>query len=46
MKYRNEKTGAIIDVESEMGGDWKPVAAPKADKAETKAPKKEKKAKK
>ena len=25
MLYRNEKTGAIIDVNSVLGGDWKPV---------------------
>ena len=46
MKYRNELTGAIIDVESEMGGVWKPVAAPGTDKSAKKAPKKEKKAEK
>lgn len=25
MRYRHEKTGAIIDVKSEMGGCWIPV---------------------
>lgn len=29
MKYINEKTGKVIDVESEMTGAWKPVEAPK-----------------
>ena len=39
MKYRNKKTGAIIDVKAELSGDWMPVEAPK--KAEPKkAPKK------
>lgn len=25
MLYRNEKTGVVIEVESVLGGDWKPV---------------------
>lgn len=25
MVYRHEKTGAVIDVNSKMGGRWKPV---------------------
>ena len=25
MIYRNEKTGAIIETESVLGGNWKPV---------------------
>lgn len=25
MLYRNEKTGVVIDVNSVLGGDWKPV---------------------
>ena len=29
MKYRNIKTGAVIDVRSECGGDWVPVEAKK-----------------
>ena len=39
MLYRHEKTGAVIDVKSKMGGCWVPVeepgtppAAPKEDK--------------
>ena len=28
MKYVNEKTGKIIDVQSAMGGAWTPVKAP------------------
>jgi len=36
MEYRNKKTGAVIDVNSELGGDWEPVEAPKS------SPKKEK----
>lgn len=27
MLYRNEKTGIVIDVNSVLGGDWKPVEA-------------------
>lgn len=27
MEYRNVKTGAVIDVDSELGGDWEPVKA-------------------
>ncbi len=50
MLYRHKITGAMIDVESTVGGDWEPVKAPvpvhaadqKADKpaAEKPAPKK------
>lgn len=43
MLYRNEKTGATIDVKSELGGKWKPVEAEKTaekPKATTKAKKK------
>ena len=29
MIYRHKTTGAVIDVESTMGGDWEPVKAPK-----------------
>ena len=45
MLYRNTKTGAVIDVNSEMGGKWEPVSAPKAvpeKKAEKPAPAKRK----
>ena len=40
MLYRNEKTGVVIDVESVLGGDWKPVETktaeePKEPKAKT-----------
>lgn len=28
MKYRNKKTGVIIDVQSELKGAWEPVEAP------------------
>ena len=39
MEYRNKKTGVVIDVKSELRGDWEPVKAEK--KSETKkAPKK------
>lgn len=38
MKYRNKKTGAVIDVESNVGGDWEPVKAPAAPKTEKAAP--------
>ena len=38
MKYRNKRTGVVIDVESELGGDWEPVKAPTAQKTEKAAP--------
>ena len=28
MLYRNIKTGAVVDVQSEVKGDWEPVKAP------------------
>ena len=35
MKYQNKNTGAVIEAESVLGGDWMPVKEPKkADKAE------------
>ncbi len=42
MEYRNVKTGAVINVESEMGGNWVPVSAPpkKEDSEKKPAPKK------
>ena len=43
MLYRNEKTGVVIDVESVLGGDWKPVEKKKA--AEDPKPKKAKRSK-
>ena len=44
MRYRHKLTGAEIDVNSEIGGDWEPVKAPEAPrKEETSAPKKGKK---
>jgi hypothetical protein len=33
MLYRNVKTGAIINVDSELGGLWIPVDAKKPEKA-------------
>lgn len=42
MKYRNKKTGAVIDVESNVGGDWEPVMTRAAQKAEKPAPVKKK----
>lgn len=33
MKYRNVKTGAVVDVDSELGGAWEPVKALSADGA-------------
>lgn len=44
MKYRNIKTGAEIEVESEIKGNWEPVAAPKpvSVEAEKEAPVKKK----
>ena len=50
MLYRHEKTGAVIDVKSEMGGCWIPVkgseppkAAPKARPTAARTPKTAKK---
>ena len=43
MKYRNTKTGAVIDVNAELSGNWMPVEAEK--KAKT-LPKKKKDASK
>ena len=42
MLYRNEKTGIVIDVQSVLGGDWKPV---KKETAEEPKPAKGKKRK-
>ena len=42
MKYRNIKTGVIIDVNSVIGGDWEPVN----DSVEKKATETEQKEKK
>lgn len=38
MKYRNTKTGAVVEVESKIGGNWEPVEAPVpvSDKVESK----------
>lgn len=33
MRYRNIKTGAIVNVDSELGGLWIPVDAKKPEKA-------------
>ena len=44
MLYRNEKTGVIIDVNSTLGGDWKPVE--KAEKGVKESKKKAEKGKK
>ena len=33
MRYRNAKTGAIVSVDSELGGLWIPVDAKKPEKA-------------
>ena len=35
MRYRNAKTGAIINVDSQLGGLWVPVDAKKPVKAES-----------
>ena len=37
MRYRNVKTGAFVNVDSELGGLWVPVDAKKPEKA-TQAP--------
>ena len=33
MRYRNVKTGAVVNVDSELGGLWMPVDAKKPEKA-------------
>ena len=33
MRYRNVKTGALVNVDSELGGLWIPVDAKKPEKA-------------
>lgn len=38
MIYKNVKTGATLETESKLGGNWMPVAAP--EKPEKTAPKK------
>ena len=38
MEYRNKKTGVVIDVNSELRGDWEPVNTEKP--APKKTPKK------
>ena len=38
MKYRNKKTGAVLDVDSKLGGDWEPVTDQAAQKTEKAAP--------
>ncbi len=35
MQYRNKKTGTVINVNAEMGGNWERIA-PAAHKVETK----------
>lgn len=45
MLYRNEKTGAVIEVRSELGGAWKPVEEKTAEEPKPKAKKTEKKGK-
>lgn len=45
MLYRNERTGAIIDVRSELGGAWKPVKEKTAEESKETKPKKAKKGK-
>lgn len=42
MKYRNTKTGAIIDVNSVMKGVWEPVNKPEPKKAPKKTEAKKK----
>ena len=43
MLYRNDKTGAVIDVQAELSGNWKKVEVKKPEKI---APKKKGAAKK
>lgn len=38
MRYRNVKTGAIVNVDSELGGLWIPVDVKKPEKKTTPAP--------
>lgn len=48
MEYRNKKTGAVINVESELRGDWEPVImpAPVSDVKAGEAPAQKKRARK
>lgn len=46
MKYRNKKTGVVIDVESELGGDWEKVPAKPPVPAKKAPPKRKGKAEK
>lgn len=39
MKYRNTKTGAVIDIKCQISGAWEPVEEPQA-QAPTEKPKK------
>lgn len=43
MKYINAKTGAVVNVSSVLGGDWRPVEGAKKEppKTKKKTPKKE-----
>lgn len=46
MKWRNVKTGAIVEVTSELAGSWVKVEEPKKEKTETKTPTKKRTTKK
>ena len=45
MLYRNEKTGIVIDVQSVLGGDWKPVKKETAEEPKLAKAKKSKRGK-
>lgn len=34
MQYRNTRTGAVVEVQSEISGEWEPVKAPASDTEE------------
>lgn len=42
MEYRNTKTGAVVEVNCEISGDWELVKAPSPAKTATKKPTKKK----
>ena len=43
MRYRNTKTGVIIDIKGHISGQWEPVEPPQAPQPEAEKPKKAKK---
>lgn len=46
MKYQNIKTGTVIETDSEMGGNWKPIRTAQKEEQKEAQPKKKGAAKK